>query len=148
MCGSILRICDCCNCINLWITFILTMFYKNGNRNLIFFSDHYFTSVRWLNANSFFIVWTNRPQNLSVISLCQAPNYECQGVSSLFELFKTEVLNLLVLAYPQIKIVPLCVTPKSDLYPFRVPPNQKFYPNKLLLSFFLICIPCELIMYP
>ncbi len=57
----------------------------------IFFSDHYFTSVSWLNANSFFIVWTNRLQNLSVISLCQAPNYECQGVSSLFELFKTSV---------------------------------------------------------
>ncbi len=61
----------------------------NGNRNLIFFSDHYFTSVRWLNANSFFIIWTNRLQNLSVISLCQAPNYECQGVSfKLFELLR------------------------------------------------------------
>ncbi len=38
---------------------------------------------------------------------------------------KSRVLNLLVPAYPQIKIVPLCV-----------PPNQKFYPKGLLFSIF------------
>ncbi len=47
------------------------------------------------------------------------------------------VLNLLILTYPQIKIVPLCVPPKSELYALRIPPNQKFYPKGLLLSIFL-----------
>jgi hypothetical protein len=27
-------------------------------------------------------------------------------------------------------------TPKSGLYPSKVPPNQKFYPNKIVLSGF------------
>ena len=48
------------------------------------------------------------------------------------------VLNLLVLAYPQIKIVPLCV-----------PPNKKFYTNKLHLGgFFKFVYPCGLLAYP
>ena len=48
------------------------------------------------------------------------------------------VLNLLVLAYPQIKIVPLCI-----------PPNKKFYTNKLHLGgFFLNFVyPCGLHTY-
>ncbi len=33
-------------------------------------------------------------------------------------------------------------TPKSDLYPLRVPPNKKLYPNKLHLGgLFLCCVP-------
>ncbi len=40
-------------------------------------------------------------------------------------------------------------TPKSDLDTLCVPPDQKLYPNKLLLRVFLILrTPCELIMYP
>jgi hypothetical protein len=46
------------------------------------------------------------------------------------------VLNLLVLAYPQIRIVSPLHTPKSKLYPFAYPPNQNFYPNELVLSGF------------
>ncbi len=40
-------------------------------------------------------------------------------------------------------------TLKSKWYTLRITPNKKFYPNKLILSVFIIlCTPCELIMYP
>ncbi len=54
---------------------------------------------------------------------------------------KLGVLNLLVLAYPPIKIVPLCVPPNQTCIPFAYPPppkkKKKLYPNKLhLYGFF------------
>ena len=45
--------------------------------------------------------------------------------TSEIEPFRTGVLNLLVLAYPQIKIVPLCVPPNQNCIPFAYPPNKK-----------------------
>jgi hypothetical protein len=49
-----------------------------------FFRDHYFTSVGWQNPDVVSIIWTNRLQNFSIVSLCQAPNFQCKEVSHNF----------------------------------------------------------------
>ncbi|XP_044727006.1 inactive dipeptidyl peptidase 10 [Chrysoperla carnea] len=41
--------------------------------------DYYLTSANWINENNHAVaaVWMNRAQNLSIVSLCQAPNWTC-----------------------------------------------------------------------
>ncbi len=59
------------------------------------------------------------------------------------------ILKLLVVACPQIKILPFCVPPNQTCIPVVYPPNKKFYPNKLHLSeFFNFAYPCGLFTYP
>ncbi len=52
--------------------------------------------------------------------------------------FRTGVLSLLVLAYPQIKIIPLCVPLSQSCFPFAYHKIKKIYLNELLLSSFLM----------
>ncbi|XP_059616600.1 inactive dipeptidyl peptidase 10 isoform X2 [Phlebotomus argentipes] len=40
--------------------------------------DRYFTSAAWISQTEVSVVWLNRPQNLSVVSLCKSPMWECQ----------------------------------------------------------------------
>jgi hypothetical protein len=37
--------------------------------------------VRWLNSVDICIVWMNRRQNVSLVSLCSHPDYQCREVS-------------------------------------------------------------------
>lgn len=50
-------------------------------------SNYYFTSVSWINESDLAIIWLNRAQNHSIISICKEQNnYECMNVS-LFSMF-------------------------------------------------------------
>jgi hypothetical protein len=50
-------------------------------------------------------------------------------------MFRSGVLNLLVLAYPQINVVPLCVPPNKNLIQI-VPPGQKIAKETEFLVYF------------
>ncbi|KAH8333609.1 hypothetical protein KR059_001206, partial [Drosophila kikkawai] len=39
--------------------------------------DHYFSSASWVSHSKIAVVWLNRPQNISVVSVCKAPAFEC-----------------------------------------------------------------------
>lgn len=43
--------------------------------------EHYFTSAAWVSQTEVSVVWMNRPQNLSVVTLCKSPMWYCQEVS-------------------------------------------------------------------
>ncbi|XP_058063063.1 venom dipeptidyl peptidase 4 [Anopheles bellator] len=40
--------------------------------------EHYFTSAAWISPSEVSVVWMNRPQNLSVVTLCKSPMWYCQ----------------------------------------------------------------------
>lgn len=40
--------------------------------------EHYFTSAAWVSQTEVSVVWMNRPQNLSVVTLCKSPMWYCQ----------------------------------------------------------------------
>ncbi|XP_035782023.1 venom dipeptidyl peptidase 4-like isoform X3 [Anopheles albimanus] len=40
--------------------------------------EHYFTSASWISPSEVSVVWMNRPQNLSVVTLCKSPMWYCQ----------------------------------------------------------------------
>ncbi|KAL4217252.1 Inactive dipeptidyl peptidase 10 [Mactra antiquata] len=58
--------------------------------------DHYFTTIKWFgkNNNKVLITWLNRPQNMSVLSVCDASNMKCyqnqriEGDGGWLELFR------------------------------------------------------------
>ncbi|KAI8121048.1 hypothetical protein FF38_12632 [Lucilia cuprina] len=39
--------------------------------------DYYITSASWVSENEVSVVWLNRPQNISVVSVCKAPMFVC-----------------------------------------------------------------------
>ncbi|KAH8404406.1 hypothetical protein KR222_011025 [Zaprionus bogoriensis] len=39
--------------------------------------DHYFSSASWVSATQIAVVWLNRPQNISVVSVCRSPQFVC-----------------------------------------------------------------------
>ncbi|EDX03979.1 GD22563 [Drosophila simulans] len=39
--------------------------------------DHYFSSASWVSHSKIAVVWLNRPQNISVVSVCKAPSFQC-----------------------------------------------------------------------
>jgi len=43
--------------------------------------DHYFSSASWVSHSKIAVVWLNRPQNISVVSVCKAPSFQCIEVS-------------------------------------------------------------------
>lgn len=43
--------------------------------------DRYYTNVAWISQTEISVVWLNRQQNLSVVSLCKSPMWHCQEVS-------------------------------------------------------------------
>ncbi|XP_037042079.1 inactive dipeptidyl peptidase 10 [Bradysia coprophila] len=40
--------------------------------------DHYFTSAKWVSMTEVSVVWLNRPQNISVVTICKSPMWICQ----------------------------------------------------------------------
>ncbi|KAL1513944.1 hypothetical protein ABEB36_003282 [Hypothenemus hampei] len=40
--------------------------------------DYYFTAVSWISLTEISVVWLNRPQNLSVVSICSSPKWDCK----------------------------------------------------------------------
>lgn len=57
------------------------------------YREHYFTSAAWVSQTEVSVVWMNRPQNLSVVTLCKSPMWYCQEVICLVFLlfFNAEV---------------------------------------------------------
>lgn len=45
------------------------------------YRDHYFSSASWVSATEIAVVWLNRPQNISVVSICRSPQFACIEVS-------------------------------------------------------------------
>lgn len=43
--------------------------------------DYYFSSANWISLTEVCVVWMNRPQNLSVVTVCKSPMWYCQEVS-------------------------------------------------------------------
>lgn len=43
--------------------------------------EHYFASAAWVSQTEVCVVWMNRAQNLSVVTLCKSPMWYCQEVS-------------------------------------------------------------------
>ncbi|XP_064553883.1 uncharacterized protein Dpp10 isoform X2 [Drosophila montana] len=39
--------------------------------------DHYFSSASWVSPKEIAVVWLNRPQNISVVSVCRSPSFVC-----------------------------------------------------------------------
>ncbi|XP_039952053.1 inactive dipeptidyl peptidase 10 [Bactrocera tryoni] len=39
--------------------------------------DHYFSSASWVSETEICVVWLNRPQNISVVSICKSPLFIC-----------------------------------------------------------------------
>ncbi|KAJ1526921.1 hypothetical protein ONE63_008469 [Megalurothrips usitatus] len=39
--------------------------------------DYYLSAATWLSATEVSVVWMNRPQNLSIISICKSPTWAC-----------------------------------------------------------------------
>ena len=46
--------------------------------------DHYFTALSWVDNEEVSVVWMNRAQNISVITICSPPLYFCETVSALY----------------------------------------------------------------
>lgn len=42
--------------------------------------DHYFTSATWITPTELCVIWLNRPQNVSVVTVCKSPLWICQEV--------------------------------------------------------------------
>ncbi|KAG5894537.1 hypothetical protein JTB14_026825 [Gonioctena quinquepunctata] len=40
--------------------------------------ERYFTAVSWISSTEISVVWLNRPQNLSVITICSSPKWDCR----------------------------------------------------------------------
>jgi len=46
-------------------------------------SEHYVTQVRWSDNNRLAVVWTNRAQNASIVTICDITADSCYSVSNL-----------------------------------------------------------------
>ena len=42
--------------------------------------DHYITMVKWRDSNHLMVAWSNRVQNHTVLTLCNAKSTDCQLV--------------------------------------------------------------------
>lgn len=47
--------------------------------NVVKDQDHYFTAVTWVDSGTVSVVWMNRAQNTSVITICGQPLYFCEA---------------------------------------------------------------------
>ncbi|KAL0277472.1 UNVERIFIED_CONTAM: hypothetical protein PYX00_004738 [Menopon gallinae] len=41
-------------------------------------SDYYFSAASWISLTEVCVVWMNRPQNLSLVTVCKSPKWYCQ----------------------------------------------------------------------
>lgn len=46
-------------------------------------SEYYFTAVTWVSVTEVSVVWMNRQQNLSLVTVCKSPMWYCQEVNKL-----------------------------------------------------------------
>jgi len=46
-------------------------------------SEYYFTAVTWVSVTEVSVVWMNRLQNLSLVTVCKSPMWFCQEVNKL-----------------------------------------------------------------
>jgi len=46
-------------------------------------SEYYFTAVTWVSVTEVSVVWMNRQQNLSLVTVCKIPMWYCQEVNKL-----------------------------------------------------------------
>jgi Dipeptidyl peptidase IV (DPP IV) N-terminal region len=58
------------------VCFDIEQFFFTSSRR-----EHYFASAAWVSQTEVSVVWMNRPQNLSVVTLCKSPMWYCQEVS-------------------------------------------------------------------
>ncbi len=74
----------------------------------------------------------------------------CKSLWCSKDSFSAGVLNLLVPAYPQSKIVPLCVPPNQNCMPFAYPQIKKSTQKGFFLAGFFLFLrtPCDLFTYP
>ncbi|KAF7993846.1 hypothetical protein HCN44_011115 [Aphidius gifuensis] len=47
--------------------------------------DHYFTTASWISLTEICVTWLNRPQNISVITVCKSPLWHCQEIQRVSE---------------------------------------------------------------
>jgi len=45
--------------------------------------EYYFTAVTWVSVTEVSVVWMNRQQNLSLVTVCKSPMWYCQEVNKL-----------------------------------------------------------------
>ena len=57
------------------------------------YSDFYFSSVVWVTSRSVAVTFLNRAQNISVVSKCSEPKFDCQEVSG-FEVYDVHSSSL------------------------------------------------------
>lgn len=57
-----------------------------------FIREFYFTAVTWVSQTEISVVWMNRAQNYSLVSICKNPLWMCQEVSIQNTLISTLVL--------------------------------------------------------
>lgn len=50
----------------------------------LIFREHYFTSATWISSTEISVVWLNRPQNVSVVTICKSPMWICMEVQCTF----------------------------------------------------------------
>ncbi|XP_011502782.1 PREDICTED: dipeptidyl aminopeptidase-like protein 6 [Ceratosolen solmsi marchali] len=43
-------------------------------------AEHYFTTASWISSTEICITWMNRPQNISVVTVCKSPLWKCQEI--------------------------------------------------------------------
>lgn len=69
-------------CVLCWIFIIRTSqkLKKKTQTKPSFWRDHYFTSATWISTTELSVVWLNRPQNISVVTICKSPLWICQEV--------------------------------------------------------------------
>lgn len=60
------------------------------------YSEHYFTSASWISQTEVCVVWLNRPQNISIVTLCKSPMWYCQEVSAVNFVWKNLILPKIV----------------------------------------------------
>lgn len=54
---------------------------ENFYANLYFYSrDYYFCAVTWVSSTEVSVIWLNRAQNVSMVTLCKSPMWFCQEV--------------------------------------------------------------------
>lgn len=52
-------------------------FYINLFYSFPSFRDNYFFSISWISQTQVSVIWLNRPQNLSITTICKSPVWKC-----------------------------------------------------------------------
>lgn len=58
--------------------YVVTPFILNLIKHFLFNREHYIANAAWVSQTEVSVVWMNRPQNLSVVTICKSPMWYCQ----------------------------------------------------------------------